>query len=233
MAVVILITQQVIEEVTASCFPLQLLEGALAATKAKMEQIEEEKDELEARVGRMTADLEDGNAATRSLQTELEAQVSALSQQLQTSRKGATDSAALEPTALEDLKAELAAFQVRLQVSQAPANVITLVADSENGNTKSRRQMHTIIGSCACLSLEPKIWRRAPQEASKAREADLEAEIERLTAAAAAREAEVRQKLSGTQAQLDALLPQLEESSRSLAESASQGTQRVEEMGAS
>lgn len=48
----------------------QVLEGALAATKSKMEQFEGEKEVLESRVHRLTADFEAAQAAAQSREAE-------------------------------------------------------------------------------------------------------------------------------------------------------------------
>ena len=70
-----------------------------------------------------------------------------------------------------------------------------------------------------------------PQEASRLREDALLAEIEQLKEAAAARETAVGEKVRSTQAALDAVLPELEESNRALAASVEEGAVRAEELG--
>ena len=68
------------------------------------------------------------------------------------------------------------------------------------------------------------------QEASRLSEDALLAEIDQLKQAAAAREGAVGEKVRSTQAALDAVLPELEESNRALAASVEEGAARAKEL---
>ena len=66
---------------------LQVLEGALSATKARMEEMEGAKANLESQVTRLTTDLDDA-LSSQSRRSELEAKIAGLQQQLSALQPG-------------------------------------------------------------------------------------------------------------------------------------------------
>ena len=204
---------------------VQVIDGALAATKAQLEILEAEKEALEAQVSQM--------------RSEHDTEVSSLSHQLATLRSGLAEAAQAAPAESSEIvavKAELMSLQVLVlaipenrSLSYATFTGMQLMLPNHvQCNAFHVLEIDHLKRRVIAANHTRWAW---PQEAGRLKEDALLAEIEQLKEAAAAREATVGEKVRSTQAALDAVLPELEESNRALAASVEEGAARAEELG--